>query len=249
MQRYFIKLAYNGGNYHGWQLQENAHTVQAELNNALSTVFSEKIETTGCGRTDTGVHAKEFYAHFDSEKHNLDNNDLVFKINKFLPKDIGLSKIIKVQETAHARFDAISRTYHYYISRVKDPFLHGSSYFLYGALDIAAMNKAAQLLFEYSDFSCFSKSKTQVKTNDCKITEAQWEQQGDILVFKISANRFLRNMVRAIVGTLLEAGRNQISTEDFKNIIENKNRSDAGFSVPAEGLFLTKVKYMEGLIN
>lgn len=249
LQRYFIKLAYNGTNYHGWQLQENSHTVQAELNHALSTVFCEKVETTGCGRTDTGVHAKEYYAHFDSERIDLDDKDLLFKINKFLPKDIGLGKIFKVNEAAHARFDAISRTYHYYISRVKDPFMHGSSYYLYGQLDLDLMNKATRLLFEYTDFSCFSKSRTQVKTNDCTIKEATWEDKGDVLIFKISANRFLRNMVRAIVGTLIETGRKQISLEDFKNIIENKNRSGAGFSVPAEGLFLTKIDYPEGLIQ
>jgi tRNA pseudouridine38-40 synthase len=223
--------------------------VQAELEKAMSTVFEEKISLTGCGRTDTGVHARDFYAHFDSEDLKSAHPDRTFKLNSFLPSDIGIKRIIKMNPEAHARFDAISRTYKYYISTSRDPFNADRSYYLYGNVDVDLMNKGAAILFDYNDFGCFSKTHTQVKTNICKIQEAYWSKQDNLLIFTIKADRFLRNMVRAIVGTLLDVGRKKITLEEFRTIIENKDRKAAGFSVPAQGLFLEKVEYPEGMIN
>ncbi len=243
--RYFIKLAYSGKNYNGWQIQDNAHTIQAEINNALSVILREDINVVGCGRTDTGVHAKEFYAHFNLNTR-LSESELNLKINKlngYLPKDICIYDIFAVNPETHARFDAISRTYEYFISREKDPFNNDLTYFLHIDLDIDMMNNGAKILMEYDDFTSFSKVKTQVKTNICKITYAHWTQQDNLLIFTITADRFLRNMVRAIVGTLLDIGKGKNSLEDLRIIIENKNRSDAGYSVPAKGLFLSKVEY------
>ncbi len=244
-KRYFIKLTYKGSNYHGWQLQGNKPTIQLAINNALSTILSEEINVTGCGRTDTGVHAKNFYAHFDLDKEINKNNlqKLIFKLNSFLSRDIVILEIFSVHPEAHARFDAISRTYQYFISRNKDPFKQDISYYLFGDIDVELMNKGAKLLFDYSDFTSFSKSNTQVKTNICKITKAEWIENENQIIFTISADRFLRNMVRAIVGTLIELGMKKISIDDVKEIIESKNRSNAGYSVPARGLFLTEVKY------
>jgi tRNA pseudouridine38-40 synthase len=249
MQRYFIQLCYKGSRYHGWQIQRNAHSVQAELEQAMKTVFGEEIEITGCGRTDTGVHARDFFAHFDSEQTNLDHPDRKFKLNKFLPKDIAIKKIFKVKADAHARFDAISRKYRYYISKTKNPFLYESSYYLYGTVDLERMKKASEVLFNYQNFGCFSKSKTQVKTNICKIMQADWEEQEDMIIFTIKADRFLRNMVRAIVGTLLDVGKKKISIDEFKMIIEGENRCKAGASVPACGLFLENVEYPEEILE
>jgi len=245
--RYFLHLAYNGKNYHGWQIQNNAITVQKVLNETLSLFFRTEILLTGAGRTDTGVHAKDFYAHFDLVSP-LEINYIPFivhKLNGFLKQDIAIYNIIPVEENAHARFDAISRTYHYYIGIKKDVFNFDYYYNIYGELDIDAMNNATKVLFDYIDFSCFSKSNTQTKTNNCRIIDAYWEYKDEKLVFSITADRFLRNMVRAIVGTLLEIGFHKINQEDFKKIIENKNRSDAGYSVPAKALFLTKIIYPE----
>ncbi len=243
--RYFLKLAYNGKKYHGWQVQNNAITVQQILNDTLSTFFGETIELTGCGRTDTGVHAKEYYAHFDLdlELYVDDRFQVIYKLNRFIKDDIVIYDLIKVNDDAHARFDAIARTYNYIIYRSKNPFQTEFSYYYSLPLDIELMNCGAAILYDYTDFSCFSKSNTQVYTNNCKIMEAYWKQEGDELVFTIKADRFLRNMVRAIVGTLLDLGNGKISLDDFKNIIEGKNRSDAGYSVPAHALFLTKVEY------
>jgi tRNA pseudouridine38-40 synthase len=249
MQRYFIQISFKGTAYHGWQVQQNAHSVQAELNNALKTVFEEVIETTGCGRTDTGVHAREFFAHFDAEREDLEDQYWKFKLNSFLPSDIVCHKIFKVPADAHARYDAISRTYRYYITKERDPFAVGSAYYLYGPLDMARVREATEILFEYEEFSCFSKSKTQVKTDICKIMEASWEEKGEKIIFTIRADRFLRNMVRAITGTLIEVGRKKITKEDFRKIIEGKSRTAAGASVPACGLFLEKITYPEGLIK
>lgn len=249
MSRYFLHLAYNGKNFHGWQIQNNAITVQQVLNETLRLFFKTTIELTGAGRTDTGVHAKDFYAHFDLPT-NLNNEDIpniVHKLNGFLKQDIAIYDIIHVKDEAHARFDAISRTYNYYINTKKDIFNFDYSFSIYRSLDVDAMNEAAQLLFDYTDFSCFSKSNTQTKTNNCKIIKAFWEQNNERLVFTITADRFLRNMVRAIVGTLLEIGFHKINNEDFMRIIENKNRSDAGYSVPAKALFLSKIVYPESL--
>lgn len=247
MSRYFLHLAYNGKKFHGWQIQNNAVTVQQVLNKTLSLFFKTKIELTGAGRTDTGVHAKDFYAHFDLQTviSSIEIPHIVYKLNGFLNEDIVIYDILPVKDEAHARFDAISRTYYYTIGLKKDVFNFEYYYYIYRKLDVIAMNVAARILFEYSDFSCFSKSNTQTLTNNCKITTAFWEQYDDKLIFTITADRFLRNMVRAIVGTLLEIGFHKINNEDFKQIIENKNRSEAGFSVPAKALFLSKIIYPE----
>lgn len=243
MNRYFIKLAYNGANYHGWQVQNNAQTVQEELNEKISLILKKEINLVGCGRTDTGVHAKEFYAHFDISQELDDLKELVFRLNGFLPNDIVIFEILEVPADFHARFDAKSRTYKYYISKQKDPFRIGQSYYYHTHLDIRKMNEACAFLFDYNDFTSFSKLHTQTKTNNCKILEAKWEEVNGQLIFIITADRFLRNMVRAIVGTLLEIGKGKLQVEDFKRIIEAKDRAEAGFSVSADGLFLEKLDY------
>ena len=244
MTRYFLKLAYDGTKYHGWQVQENAHTVQAELEEKLSVMLGGIVQVTGCGRTDTGVHAREFYAHFETSRLPFKPVDFVFKLNRFLPADIAVFDLFEVRADDHARFSAVSRTYKYYINRVKNPFVLNYSYYMNHKLDVDAMNMAAGYLKSYTDFTSFSKLHTQTATNICKISEAFWvEDENKNLVFTIAADRFLRNMVRAIVGTLLEVGRGKILPEDVKAIIEAKNRSKAGFSVPAKGLFLEKIDY------
>jgi tRNA pseudouridine38-40 synthase len=241
--RYFIHLAYNGTPYHGWQIQPNATSVQETLNKAFSVLLQSEINLMGAGRTDTGVHAKEMYAHFDFEA-SIDIPNLVHKLNSFLPKDIVIYDIIPVHEEAHTRFDATKRTYEYYIHQFKNPFLDELSWYFHQPLDIDLMNEAAKLLFNYTDFECFSKVNTDVNTFDCSIFEAHWKRgENDQLVFTISANRFLRNMVRSIVGTLVNIGLHKITIEDFAKIIESKSRDKAGFSVPAHGLYLTKITY------
>ena len=247
-QRYFIELCYNGTNYHGWQVQPNAVTVQEVLNRCLTTVLRQAVETTGCGRTDTGVHAKEFFAHFDLTTDDtpltIDQAaNLVRSINAILPKDIAVKNIFAVAADANTRFDAKLRSYEYHIHFNKDPFKTGYSWELRDRPDVVLMNKAAAVIKGYTDFSCFSKSNTQVKTNNCKITVAEWVENTDGIVFKISADRFLRNMVRAIVGTLLMVGKKELEPEAVREIIESKNRSNAGMSVPACGLYLTQVLY------
>jgi tRNA pseudouridine38-40 synthase len=248
LHRYFIKLDYNGSHFHGWQIQLNAHTVQAEINTSLSTLLREDICVVGCGRTDTGVHARNFIAHFDSENTDLQlNANLIYKLNRILPKTIAIHSIKKMHADAHARFDAISRTYKYYIIQTKDPFNFNFQNFIYGEIDIELMNKAAQKLFDYIDFTSFSKVDTDVQTNNCKIMEAGWKLNGDQLIFTIKADRFLRNMVRAIVGTLLEVGTRKITVSDFCNIIESKNRGNAGSSAPGHALFLEEVCYPDDI--
>ena len=245
-QRYFIELSYDGTDYHGWQVQPNAVTVQELVNDALSVVLREPIETLGCGRTDTGVHAREFFAHFDSGSLVIGQQPLLKiadSLNAILPKTIAVKRIIPVHAGAHARFDATSRSYEYHVHFEKDPFKVNHSWQLRDKPDIALMNNAAKIIMEYTDFSCFSKSNTQTFTNNCKITRAEWVYAGHCLSFHISADRFLRNMVRAIVGTLMIVGRKEISPEEVRPIIESKNRSNAGTSVPACGLYLTEVKY------
>ncbi|MDP1745869.1 MAG: tRNA pseudouridine(38-40) synthase TruA [Bacteroidota bacterium] len=252
MQRYFIQLSYNGTAYHGWQIQENTfRTVQQVLNEMLSRLLNEPIVITGCGRTDTGVHATEYFAHFDSTIEDLEINQdkWIFKFNFALPADIAIQKIITVKEKSNARFDAISRTYQYIINKKKDPFQIDRSCFLYGALNIEEMNKATKILFDHIDFSAFAKTNTQNLSNNCKIYKAEWKEENDSLIFTISANRFLRNMVRAIVGTLLNVGKGKISIEEFNEIIESKTRSKAGFSAHACGLYLTKVEYPQNYFN
>lgn len=243
MKRYFIHLAYNGARYCGWQIQPHSPSVQEELERCLTLKTGQKISVTGCGRTDTGVHARNYYAHFDVETPIANCQDLVYRLNVFLPPDIVLYKIWEVPADIHARFNAVSRTYHYYISRQKNPFHQQDAYFLYGDLDVEKMQQAADLLFNYHDFTSFSKLHTQVKTNDCKIMEARWFELDGLLVFRIRADRFLRNMVRAIVGTLLEVGKGRMTLEQFKEVIEKKNRCSAGESVPAHALFLEAVEY------
>jgi tRNA pseudouridine38-40 synthase len=240
--RYFIKLAYNGTHYHGWQMQPNAVTVQETLNKALSIILTAEIEIMGAGRTDTGVHAREMFAHFDFET-SIETKKTIQKLNSFLPKDIVVYDLFLVNDTAHARFDAKKRTYEYHICTQKNPFLQDLSLYYHQKLNVDLMNKAAHLLLNYTDFQCFSKVNTDVNTFNCTLYEAYWKEENDLLIFTISADRFLRNMVRAIVGTLLNVGLEKISLADFIKIIESKNRSEAGFSVPAQGLFLTKIDY------
>lgn len=243
-KRYFIHLAFKGTKYHGWQLQSNAPTIQETLNKALSTILQEKINLTGAGRTDTGVHASCFYAHFDLYSTEIsDIQNTIFRVNRFLPDDIAIYNIFPVKNNSHARYDALSRTYQYQITKIKDPFRREFAYYCFWNLDVEKMNKASKILFNYKDFTSFSKSKTQVKTNFCEIYHAEWTEEKHLLIFTVKANRFLRNMVRAIVGTMLEIGQEKIEPESLRNIVESKNRSLAGYSVPPNGLFLTDVEY------
>jgi tRNA pseudouridine38-40 synthase len=244
-KRYFIELSFDGSHYHGWQMQENAESVQAVITNALNCILGIDTEITGAGRTDTGVHARNYIAHFDigQKKLKYPPEKLLFKLNSFLPPDIVIHNIYEVRPDVHARFSAVSRTYRYYISRTKDPFSSEFASYIYGALDIKKMNQAAKILLKTSDFMAFSKSGSDNKSTICNVTQAFWEEKDNMIVFTITANRFLRNMVRAIVGTLTEVGKEKITLDGFKKIIESKNRSDAGTSVPACGLFLEKIDY------
>ena len=244
--RYFIDLSYNGRAYHGWQIQPDVNTVQAELNHALSTVLRIPLECMGAGRTDTGVHAEQMVAHFDIDKL-IDAKDLVYKLNVLLPKDIHINNIKEVYPEIHARFEALSRTYVYKISRTKNAFKYKNEHTYTLPLDIDLMNKAAKALFEHTDFQCFSKVKTEVKTYDCTIKEAHWELNKNSLHFTIKADRFLRNMVRAIVGTLIEVGAKKRTLEEFHEIISSKNRSNAGTSAPAHGLYLINIEYPKSI--
>ncbi len=242
--RYFVHLAYDGSQYHGWQIQKNAHSVQAEIEDCFRKLSGNAVKVTGCGRTDTGVHAKSFYLHFDIEdKLPMDMATFLYKCNAILPRDIVFYELFPVPADAHARFSALSRTYTYYIHRHKSPFRRQYSFFHPFDLDISGMNRASEILFEYRDFSAFSKSKTQTKTNDCSITEAWWEERDGQYIFHITADRFLRNMVRAIVGTLLEIGTGKRAVEDLHRIIASKDRSMAGMSVPGNALFLSHIAY------
>lgn len=241
--RYFLEFAYNGTHYHGWQLQPNTKTVQETLTHAISTLLRTPIELVGAGRTDAGVHAKQMYAHFDFDEP-FEKATLVQKMNSFLPEDIVVFDIHTVAEDAHARFDATARTYEYHMHLFKDAFCNDLSFYHFRPLNVGLMNEAAKILFEYEDFECFSKTHTDVFTFNCTIYKAEWEvKDNNKLVFTVSANRFLRNMVRAIVGTLINVGLEKITLDDFRKIIESKNRGNAGFSVPGKGLFLTKVSY------
>lgn len=272
MGRYFIHLAYNGANYNGWQTQPNLPTVQETLEKALSTLLRTPIAVVGCGRTDTGVHASDFYAHFDysvqqsvvsdqcatqkgdsqltTDYRQLTTN-LVFKLNNLLPPDIAIFDIFPVADNAHARFDAVARTYQYHVSDRRLPFRQGQYCRIYYRPDLEKMNEAARVLMEYEDFTSFAKLHTQVKTNICHLTEARWDEVGDEWVFTIRSNRFLRNMVRSVTGTLLDVGRGKLTIDGLREIIEKKDRCAAGVSMPACGLFLTKVDYplevLEGL--
>lgn len=240
--RYFIEFAYNGKNYHGFQSQPDAVSVQETLEKALSTLFREQVAIVGAGRTDTGVHAKQMFAHFDSELV-LDSHYWVHKLNSFLPPSIVVYQIIPVAPESHARFDATSRTYEYYIHTFKNAFITDGSWYHSHPLDLDKMNEGCKLLFEYLDFECFSKVHTDVNTFNCTISEANWTTSGNQLIFTITADRFLRNMVRAIVGTMVNIGLGKINTADLRTIIESKDRGKAGFSVPAQGLYLVNVAY------
>jgi tRNA pseudouridine38-40 synthase len=240
--RYFLEFAYKGTHYHGWQYQPNATSVQETLNKAISTILKKEIDLVGAGRTDSGVHASQMFAHFDYDLE-FEIPHLIHKLNSFLPKDIALLNIHNVPEEAHARFDAIKRTYQYHIHTTKDAFESDDSWYYHNSLNIELMNEACKILFNYIDFECFSKVHTDVNTFNCKIYEAHWQQIENRLVFTITADRFLRNMVRAIVGTMVNIGLEKVSLPDFIQIIKSKDRNKAGFSVPAHGLYLTKVEY------
>ena len=247
--RYFIELSYNGKNYHGWQIQPDEISIQETIEKALSLLLKEAIQVVGCGRTDTGVHASQFFLHFDCQTP-IDKEKLKFKLNSYLPQDIVIFQVISVVDDAHARFQALSRSYQYRVSLGKNVFQRDLSLEVFhNSLDADLMNKAAKTLLEYTDFKCFSKTKTEVKTYQCVITEAYWEINGNQLVFHISANRFLRNMVRAIVGTLLQVGKGRMSLDEFKSVIESRDRNKAGTSVKAKGLFLTAVSYPKDIFN
>ena len=245
--RYFIQLSYDGTNYHGWQIQDNALSVQGETEKALAIVTREMVELVGAGRTDTGVHASFYIAHFDSKQENLSDGNLVFKLNCLLPADIAVQKIFPVRPDAHARFDATYREYQYHLSRDKDPFSFRYAEKENRPLNLEKMNEAAKILFEYHDFTSFSKLGSEVKTNNCVIYKALWEEVGSQYVFTIRADRFLRNMVRAIVGTLIDVGLGKLSFEDFRAVIEKKDRGSAGTSVAAKGLFLVDIGYPDNL--
>ena len=242
-----MELEYFGKAYHGWQRQPTAITVQEVIENCLRTLLQEEVEVVGAGRTDAGVHAGQMFAHFDSEA-NL-TQEFVFRINTLLPADIAVKDIICVKADAHARFSAISRSYEYYITTRKNVFLKDSAFHVQRELDVEKMQEAAQILLEYSNFKCFSRSRTDVHTYNCRIENANWEQQEDRLIFHITADRFLRNMVRAVVGTLLQIGLGKMEVLEMHRVIESEDRSEAGASVPAHGLFLTRILYPESMYS
>ena len=246
--RYFIEIAYNGKNYFGWQRQPEQISVQQVLEETISTLLRKEIKFTGAGRTDTGVHAKQLFAHFDSD--DIENfDDFIFRMNSFLPKDISIRNIFEVKEDAHARFDAVEREYEYVISLEKDPFSQDFAFQINNTPNVALMDQAAEMLLAHRDFQCFSRSRTDVKTYNCTIVKAFWEATDNRLIFTIAADRFLRNMVRAIVGTLLDVGYGKTTLEDFKAILKSKSREEAGASAPAHGLYLTKVVYPESIFK
>ncbi|MCB9186317.1 MAG: tRNA pseudouridine(38-40) synthase TruA [Flavobacteriales bacterium] len=241
--RYFMKLAYNGTDFNGWQIQDNAPSIQQEIEEKLSTILQVKTPIVGCGRTDTGVHAKQYFAHFEAEKIPLEFPELQHKLNSMLPWGIAIQSIFPVTQDAHARFSAAKRSYEYRIITEKNPFEHNRAYRFNLPLDIEAMNNACQLMLGEQDFGCFCKSNSDNMTDICTVYHAKWSIENNLILFNITANRFLRNMVRAIVGTLLEVGQNRMSLEDFQAVLDSKDRKAAGRSVPAHGLYLTAVEY------
>ena len=238
-----MTFSYDGGRYHGWQIQPNGDSVQAQLQRGLSLLLREEITVTGAGRTDAGVHARMMVAHFDYPE-TLDGRQLTYKLNKLLPCDIAVDSVHQVADDLHARFSATSRMYRYYLHTAKDPFLRNTSCELHYPLDFDKMNQAARLLLDYEDFGAFCKAHADVKTTLCKVTDAQWHQTGSYTwYFEIRANRFLRNMVRAVVGTLIDVGRGRLTLEDFQRVVEGKKRTEAGESMPAHALFLEEITY------
>ena len=240
--RYFLEISFDGSNYHGWQKQPKSQTIQQTIEDCISILLKDKINIVGAGRTDSGVHAKEMIAHFDYKK-KLDLIGFTYRLDSFLPHDISVNKIFQVNDESHARFSAISRLYEYHISQKKTPLLHKRVFQFKNHLDIDLMNKASKILCKHRDFKSFSKSNSDVKTFNCNIMNAGWESNNGILIFSIKADRFLRNMVRAVVGTLIEVGIGKITIDDFEKIILKKNRKFAGYSVPACGLYLCKIEY------
>ncbi|MEQ9064252.1 MAG: tRNA pseudouridine(38-40) synthase TruA [Vicingaceae bacterium] len=243
MQRYFLELGYDGTAYHGWQIQKNATSVQEVINKVLSIFTSENIEVIGAGRTDTGVHAIQFYCHFDADLEKEDFGKMLFRLNAMLPADIAAYGIAKVNQQAHARFDATSRTYVYKIGKHKNPFHLNRSWLYPFALDIESMNKACELLLSHRNFSAFLKAGSDAKTDVCHISRAIWNENKEILEFTVTSDRFLRNMVRAIVGTCIDVGIGKISTEDFATVLRSGDRSKAGLSAPSHGLYLSRITY------
>ena len=244
--RYFFEITYDGGNYNGWQNQANALGVQQVVEETLSKLLREKIAIVGSGRTDTGVHCIQQFFHADIVK-KIDRYELKQRMNSFLPKDIAIRSIVEVKPSAHARYDARERSYEYHITTRKNPLLVARSYYFFKECDVLLMNEAASLLIGKHDFTSFSKVKTDVNHFECTIKKAQWIKKGDLLIFTIAANRFLRGMVRAVVGTLLDVGTKKISIKEFQSIIKSKDRKKAGMNVPADGLYLTRVKYPDAL--
>lgn len=240
--RYFLDLSYKGTNFHGWQIQPNGNTVQAELENAISTILKTEITVVGSGRTDTGVHATQQIAHFDCDTE-VDTADLCYKLNSFLPNDISIRSIKEVNETAHARFDATKRTYHYHIHTHKDPFKLQTSYRFSQALDLDVIRKGCEIIRGWENFECFSKVHTEVNNFNCEIFGIDWRKKSDEYLFLVEANRFLRGMIRAMVGTLLDVGTHKTSLEGLKEILSSNDRSKAGRAVPPQGLFLQKIEY------
>ncbi len=243
MSRYFIKLGYRGAPFHGWQIQPNAVSVQEEVEKALSTVLRVPMSIVGAGRTDTGVNARTMYAHFDYDGELPEIGRLLISLNRLVGKDIAIYNIFKVDDSAHARFDATERTYKYFVSFEKSPFFYPLSWHCPNGLDLEKMNEAARLLLTTEDFTSFAKLHSDAKTNICKVTHAEWKKEGNLAVFTISADRFLRNMVRAIVGTLVDIGRGKMTLDEFRDVIERKDRCAAGQSMPGEALFLWDIKY------
>ena len=240
-----MELEFFGKAYHGWQRQPEAITVQEVIESSLSTLLQEKIEVLGAGRTDAGVHAKQIFAHFNTGI-KLDSQ-FIFRINSLLPNDIAVKDLAAVHPEAHARFDAVARSYEYHITTRKNVFQRETAYYLQRELDVEKMNAAAKILMDYTSFKCFSRSRTDVHTYNCTITRAEWEQRDNLLIFHITADRFLRNMVRAIVGTLVEIGLGKREIDNMHHVIKSGNRSEAGASVPAQGLYLTRILYPESI--
>ena len=246
--RYFVEFSYNGKAYHGWQRQPNAKSVQQTLEEAMTLQLRNPIQLAGAGRTDAGVHARQLYAHFDIDQP-LDTEAQVQRLNAFLPADIAIHAIFQVDDQAHARFDALERTYEYWVVQNKDPFLSDWAHYIHLPLNLEAMNKAANFLLDHTNFECFSRSNTDVKTYICHLKKATWKEDQGKFVFTITADRFLRNMVRAIVGTLLDVGLGKVPPENVNSIIKSRDRGEAGASVPAKGLYLTKITYPKTLFD